>query len=94
MADVKAPFEFSISSELTGLINYNHVALMMADTKSVVATFSFSALQFENEPVTPEGQVSLLDKNGSCTGSFFLGVTNDFADLKAFSDQHGYTFSE
>lgn len=86
--------EFAISSEIKGVINYNHVAIMQKGFNSIIATFSFCKLQFENNSVNSEEQVSLIDVNGNCTGSFFLGYTSDFLSLKEFSDQNGYTFIE
>ncbi|WP_133152129.1 hypothetical protein, partial [Vibrio sp. 10N.222.52.B12] len=94
MPEEKPSFVFAIGNEATGIIKYKHVSIMLKHSKEVVATFSIHSLQFENEPVNPEGQVSLFDKDGSCTGSFFLGTDNsDFADLKIFSDMHGLTNS-
>ncbi|WP_070962748.1 hypothetical protein [Vibrio sonorensis] len=91
----KPSFVFAIGNEATGIIKYKHVSIMLKHSKEVVATFSFHSLQFEKEPVNPEGQVSLIDKDGSCTGSFFLGIDNsDFADLKIFSDMQGLTNSD
>lgn len=92
MSEEKSSFVFAIGNEATGIIKYKHVSIMLKHSKEVVATFSFHSLKFENEQVNPEGQVSLIDKDGSCTGSFFLGIENsDFADLKVFSDTHGLT---
>lgn len=94
MLEDKPSFVFAIGSEATGIIKYRHLTIMLNQTKAVVATFSFHLLQFEDEPINPEGQISLIDKGGNCTGSFFLGVDNsDLSGLKHFSDMYGLTNS-